>query len=95
MTRLFTAVDRRPWVVAVLGGTGVTLLTAGALAFLAPPELLDAAVALSDRALLVRALAFFAVSTGVCRLLARRPPDLPEVRVKEPAPADVKRSYLR
>lgn len=89
--------DRRPWLVALLGGAGFTLLVPSATALLAPPELLDLAVALGDRRLAAALGAFFVVATLLVRLTVRGPgrgdedPDAPAVQPE----AARTRSYLR
>jgi hypothetical protein len=70
--RWLAAVERTPWALAVIAGLGATLLVPSALALLAPPELLDAAVALGDRRLALALLALFAISMSVFRLSFRR-----------------------
>lgn len=90
-------IDRRPWLVSLLAGTGITLLVPSGLALAAPPDLLDAAVAIGDRNLLLALAALFAVSTLVTRLTVRGPgrgdedPDTAPVQAEAAKP----RSYLR
>ncbi|HKB77975.1 MAG TPA: hypothetical protein VKC58_15340 [Myxococcales bacterium] len=70
--RWLAAVEKRPWALAVIAGSGTTLLVPSALALLAPPELLDAAVALGDRRLALALVALFAMSICSFRLSFRR-----------------------
>jgi hypothetical protein len=89
--------DRRPWLVSLLAGTGVTLLVPSGLALAAPPDLLDAAASLGDRTLLLALVALFAVSTLITRLTVRGPgrgdedPDATPVQPEAARP----RGYLR
>jgi hypothetical protein len=89
--------DRRPWLVSVLAGTGVTLLVPSALSLLAPPELLDSAMALGDRRLALALAALFAIATLLTRLTVRGPgrgdedPDATPVQPEAARP----RGYLR
>ena len=87
------ALERRPWLLALVAASGVTLLVPSALALLLPPELLDAAVALGDQRLWAGLGALFALTAALARLSLRRPGRGDE----EPAPAAVEqpRSYLR
>jgi hypothetical protein len=87
------ALDRQPWLLALVVACGVTLLVPSALALLLPPELLDAAVALGDRSLWIALGALFALTASVARLSVRKPGRGDE----EPAAAAVEqpRSYLR
>ncbi|HET9751899.1 MAG TPA: hypothetical protein VFP52_03010 [Myxococcales bacterium] len=87
------ALERRPWLLALVVACGVTLLVPSALALLLPPELLDAAVALGDRNLWIALGALFALTASIARLSARRPGRGDE----EPPAAAVEqaRSYLR
>jgi len=71
-TRWLAAVERTPWALAVVAALGVTLLVPSALALLAPPELLDAAMDLGDRRLALLLVALFAISTSAFRLSLRR-----------------------
>ena len=89
--------DRRPWLVSILAGIGVTLLVPSGLALAAPPDLLDAAVALGDRNLALALAALFAAATLITRLTVRGPgrgdedPDATPVQPDAVSP----RSYLR
>jgi hypothetical protein len=73
---------RRPWLFAVLGGAGATLLCAGGFALFAPPHLLDRAAMLGDAKLGASLAALFVVSCGLSRLLLLRR-RLPEERVDD------------
>lgn len=66
------AAERAPWTLAAIASMGATLLVSGALALLAPPEWLDAAVALGDRRLALALLALFAIGTAAFRLSFHR-----------------------
>jgi hypothetical protein len=70
--RWLAAAEKRPWALAAIAALGATLLVPSAFALLAPPELLDAAVALGDRRLALALLALFAISISVFRLSFRR-----------------------
>jgi len=70
--RWLDAVERAPWALAAIASLGATLLVPGALALLAPPEWLDAAVALGDRRLALALLASFAAGTAAFRLSFHR-----------------------
>ena len=70
--RWLVTVEKTPWALAAVAALGATLLVPSALALLAPPELLDAAVALGDRRLALALLALFAISIAVFRLSFRR-----------------------
>jgi len=70
--RWLVALERRPWVPAIIASLGTTLLVLSALALLAPPEFLDAAVALGDRRLALILLALFAIAASVFRISFRR-----------------------
>src|SRR5207245_8540791 len=59
--RWLDAGDRAPWALAAIASLGATLLVPSALALLAPPEWLDAALALGDRRLALALLALFAI----------------------------------
>ena len=87
------ALERRPWLFALIVACGVTLLVPSALALLLPPELLDAAVALGDQRLWIALGVLFALTASLTRLSMRRPGRGDE----EPAPTAVEqpRSYLR
>jgi hypothetical protein len=74
--------QRRPWLFALLGGAGATLLCAGGFALFAPPRLLDRAAILGDARLFGSLAALFAVSCGLSRLLLLRR-RLPEERVDD------------
>ena len=73
---------RRPWLFAVLGGAGATLLCAGGFALFAPPRLLDRAATLGDARLAGSLAALFAVTCCLSRLLLLRR-RLPEERVDD------------
>jgi hypothetical protein len=73
---------RRPWLFALLGGAGVTLLSAGGFALFAPSPLLERAAALGDARLRGCLLAIFAAGCVLSRLLLVRR-RLPEERVDE------------
>ncbi|MFL5312352.1 MAG: hypothetical protein ACJ79H_18110 [Myxococcales bacterium] len=66
------AVERAPWALAAVASLGATLLVPSALGLLAPPEWLDAAVALGDRRLALALLSLFAFGTAVFRLSFHR-----------------------
>jgi peptidoglycan/LPS O-acetylase OafA/YrhL len=87
------ALERRPWLLALVTACGVTLLVPSALALLLPPEILDAAVELGDRRLWIALGALFALTAVLARLSLRGPGRGDE----EPATADVEqpRGYLR
>jgi hypothetical protein len=70
--RWLAAVEKMPWALAVVASLGATLLVPSALALLAPPQLLDGAVALGDRQLALALLALFTFCTCVFRLAFRR-----------------------
>jgi len=70
--RWLDAGDRAPWALAAIASLGATLLVPSALALLAPPEWLDAAVALGDRRLALALLALFAIGTAAFRLCFHR-----------------------
>jgi len=76
--RWLVALERRPWVPAIIASLGTTLLVLSALALLAPPEFLDAAVALGDRQLALILLALFAIAASVFRISFRRRPSAEE-----------------
>ncbi len=69
--------ERRPWTMALLAASGTTLLLPSAFALLAPPELIDAAVALGDRRLGLAVGGLFLVTVAVARLamIRRRTPE--------------------
>src|SRR5207248_4690549 len=70
--RWLDAMERTPWALAAIASLGATLLVPSTLALLAPPEWLDAAVALGDRRLALALLALFAICTSVFRLSFHR-----------------------
>ena len=70
--RWLETMERRPWALAAIAALGATLLVPSAFALLAPPELLDAAVALGDRRLALAVLALFAICTSGFRLSFQR-----------------------
>jgi len=74
--------ERRPWTMALLAAAGLTLLLPSGFALLAPPELLDAAVALGDRRLALCIAGLFAASAVLARLLMIRR-RTPEERLSE------------
>ncbi len=77
---------KRPWTFALIAAAGATLLVPSAFALFAPPQMLDAAVALGDRRLFAALALLFGVSLLLARLALwhRR---TPEEDVAEPAPA--------
>ena len=92
------SLERRPWALAAIAAIGITLLLSSAFALLAPPELLDAAVALGDRRLALALAALFLVSGGLVRLLLvrRRSQEEDLERAEEPHPPPVQReTHLR
>ena len=92
------SLERRPWALAAIAAAGITLLLPSAFALLAPPELLDAAVALGDRRLALALAALFLVSGGLVRLLLvrRRSQEEDLERDEEPHPPPVQReTHLR
>ena len=92
------AMERRPWLLALLAAAGVTLLVPSALALLGPPELLDAAVALGDVRLGFGLFALFALSALLARLLFRRRREFDFAEEEEEPPRvehKEERSYLR
>ncbi len=77
---------KRAWAIALLAGSGVTLLVPSAISLVAPPSVLDAAAREGDLKLWGALAALFAVSTLVARVaLVRRRTQ--EDEVVEPAPA--------
>ena len=64
--------ERRPWTLAVIAGTGVALLVPSAAALLAPPELLDAAVAAGDQRLWLGLGGLFVVAILAARVALHR-----------------------
>jgi hypothetical protein len=66
--RALAALEHRPWTVALIAAAGCTLLFPSAAALLAPPDLLDAAVALGEFRLKVALAALFVLSACVARL---------------------------
>jgi hypothetical protein len=87
------ALERQPWLLALVVACGVTLLVPSALALLLPPELLDAAVALGDRSLWIALGALFALTASIARLSARKPGRGDEEAVA--ASVEQPRRYLR
>ncbi len=85
MGRRLLRLERRPWILALLAGAGVSLLVPSALALYGPPEWLDAAAALGDANLVAALAGLFAVSTGVFRVLLRRRRLVEEELDEEPA----------
>jgi hypothetical protein len=85
----------RPWLSAIAAAAGITLLVPAAFALLAPPEMLDEAVAMGDGRLVLALVSLFVVSACFARLSWRRREEPAE---EEPALAvekDATRSYLR
>ena len=85
---------KRAWAIAIVAGAGAAALCGSAFALLAPPDLLDAAVALGDNRLwlaLLGAAAVFSLAARVA-LIKRRSA---EEEVVEPAPAPSGGSHLR
>ena len=76
--RWLVALERRPWVPVIVAALGTTLLVPSALALLAPPEFLDAAMALGDRQLALAFLGLFAIAASGFRILFRRRPSAEE-----------------
>jgi hypothetical protein len=74
--------QRRPWLFALLGGAGTTMLCASGFALLAPPPLLDRAASLGDARLAGVLAAVFVAGCGLSRLLLLRR-RLPEERVDD------------
>jgi len=70
--RFLVAIEKRPWVPAIVAALGTTLLVASAFALLAPPEFLDAAVALGDQRLALALLALFTLAACGFRVVFRR-----------------------
>jgi hypothetical protein len=74
--------QRWPWLLALAGGAGLTLLVVGGLALFGSPELLERAANLGDTRLACWLAGAFVVACGLCRLvLVRR--RLPEERVDD------------
>ena len=74
--------QRQPWLFALAGGAGLTLLFAGGVALFGSPALLERAAALGDARLAWLLGGAFVVACGLCRLfLVRR--RLPEERVDD------------
>lgn len=64
---------KRPWTVALIAALGAALLVPSAFALFAPPEMLEAAVALGDRRLWLLVGGVFAATALLTRLaLSRR-----------------------
>jgi hypothetical protein len=71
--RWLVAMEKRPWALAAAASVGTTLLVSGGFALLAPPDMLDAAVALGDGRLALALAGLFAISTPTFRVaFARR-----------------------
>jgi hypothetical protein len=87
------SLERRPWLLALVAGAGITLLVPSALALVLPPELLDVAVAAGDRRLWLALGGLFSVATLITRVSLRRPGRGDE----DPAAPSVQppRGYLR
>ena len=68
---------RRPWTFALIAAVGMTLLLPSGFALLAPPPMLDQAVALGDRRLWLLLGAIFAATLLLARLALwhRRTPE--------------------
>jgi hypothetical protein len=74
--------QRWPWLFALAGGAGLTLLVVGGAALFGSPELLERAANLGDTRLEWLLAGAFVVACGLCRLvLVRR--RLPEERVDD------------
>jgi hypothetical protein len=86
--RKMALLERRPWTLALISATGVTLLVPSVLALYGPPELLDSAIALGDTRLALGLTGLFAVSSGTLRLLLRRRRLAEEQIDEETAPAE-------
>lgn len=71
--RTLRALDRRPWLGALLAALGITSLLASGFALFAPPELLDEAWLLGDRKLLLLLGGLFLLSLCAARLSWRTP----------------------
>ena len=84
--RKMALLERRPWTLALISATGVTLLVPSLLALYGPPELLDSAIALGDTRLVLGLTGLFAASTGILRLLLRRR-RLAEEQIDEETPS--------
>ena len=92
------ALERRPWTLAVLAGAGVALLVCGATALLAPPDLLDAAVAAGDQKLWLGLAALFVAATLISRVAVHRrrsPEDEVVADAPEPPPPGDAGAHLR
>ena len=83
--RWLVAMEKKPWALAVVASFGTTLLVASAFALLAPPDLLDAAVALGDRRLALAVAGLFATSASTFRIAFRRRPSAEEDVDADPA----------
>ena len=89
--------ERRPWTMALVAASGLTLLLPSAFALLAPPELLDAAVALGDQRLGLGAFGVFVVSALLARLvmIRRRTPEERLSEQPDPPPVQSSETHLR
>jgi len=74
MGRRLARLERRPWTLAIIAASGITLLLPSAAALLLPPDLLDRAVALGEWRLELSLLGLFAISACLGRLVLRRRP---------------------
>jgi hypothetical protein len=71
--RWLVAMEKKPWALAAVASVGTTLLVPSVFALLAPPDMLDAAVALGDGRLALGLAGLFAISTPTFRVaFARR-----------------------
>jgi hypothetical protein len=94
--------ENRPWILALIGAAGVTMLIPSALSLLAPPEVLDGIILLGDLRILLSLAGLFAGSACLLRVILRRRP-LPEEELdaQPPPPVPVQeravssRAYLR
>ena len=94
--------ENRPWVLALIGAAGVTLLLPSAVSLFAPPEILDGIIVLGDARILLSLSGLFLGSACFLRVVLRRRPlpeeeldaePLPPVPVQERAVSS--RAYLR
>ena len=72
LRRAFTALERRPWPLAIFAGLGFTLFVAGAIALFGSIELIDALVALGDATLYGSLALFLVASACTARIAFRR-----------------------
>jgi len=89
--------ERRPWTMALVAASGLTLLLPSGFALLAPPELLDAAVALGDKRLGLCVGGIFVVSAAIARLfmIHRRTPEERLSEQPDPPPVQSSETHLR